>query len=71
MCCLCCRRTWAWLLPVIGHTNALEHVHFQRLAECKVLAVVVNKSGMVRDRLMRVGVDIPQLELDRGGTVHQ
>jgi heat-inducible transcriptional repressor len=48
----------------IGHTNALEHVHFQRLGECKVLAVVVNKSGMVRDRLMRVGVDIPQLELD-------
>ena len=45
----------------IGHTNALEHVHFQRLAECKVLAVVVNKSGMVRDRLMRVGVDIPQI----------
>jgi heat-inducible transcriptional repressor len=48
----------------IGHTNALEHVHFQRLAECKVLAVVVNKSGMVRDRLMRVGADITQLELD-------
>jgi heat-inducible transcriptional repressor len=48
----------------IGHTNALEHVHVQRLAECKVLAVVVNKSGMVRDRLMRVGVDIPQIELD-------
>ena len=48
----------------IGPKNALEHVHFQRLAECKVLAVVVNKNGVVRDRLMRVTNDIPQLELD-------
>ncbi len=47
-----------------GPKNALEHMHFQRLADCKVLAVVVNRNGIVRDRLMRVGVDIPQLELD-------
>ena len=49
----------------VGPKNALEHVHFQRLADCKVLAVVVNKSGIVRDRLMRVSSDIPQLELDQ------
>ena len=49
----------------MGPRNALEHVHFQRLAECKVLCVVVNKNGIVRDRLMRVGNDIPQLELDQ------
>jgi heat-inducible transcriptional repressor len=48
-----------------GPKNALEHVHFQRLADCKVLCVVVNKNGMVRDRLMRVAIDIPQLELDQ------
>ncbi|HEY3928601.1 MAG TPA: heat-inducible transcriptional repressor HrcA [Candidatus Koribacter sp.] len=48
-----------------GPRNALEHVHFQRLAECKVLAVVVNKNGIVRDRLMRVQSDIPQMELDQ------
>ncbi len=48
-----------------GPRNALEHVHFQRLAECKVLAVVVNRNGIVRDRLMRVGADIPQAELDQ------
>ena len=48
-----------------GPKNALEHVHFQRLAECKVLGVVVNKNGIVRDRLMRVAADIPQMELDQ------
>ncbi|ABF42245.1 heat-inducible transcription repressor HrcA [Candidatus Koribacter versatilis Ellin345] len=48
----------------IGPKNALEHVHFQRLAESKVLCVVVNKNGIVRDRIMRLGKDIPQLELD-------
>lgn len=48
-----------------GPKNALEHIHFQRLAESKVLAVVVNKNGIVRDRLMRIAKDIPQLELDQ------
>ena len=49
----------------IGPKNALEHVHFQRLGDCKVLAVVVNKNGVVRDRMMRVSKDIPQMELDQ------
>lgn len=47
-----------------GSSNALEHVHFQRLAANKVLAIVVTKSGIVRDRLLRLGKDIEQLELD-------
>jgi heat-inducible transcriptional repressor len=42
--------------------NALEHVYFSRLGDQKVLAVVVTKSGLVRDRVLRL--DIPQHELD-------
>ena len=45
-----------------GPKNALEHVYFSRLGDQKVLAVVVTKSGLVRDRLMRL--DLPQAELD-------
>ena len=32
--------------------DMLEHVHFSRLAEARVLAVVVTRSGMVRDRVL-------------------
>jgi heat-inducible transcriptional repressor len=42
--------------------NSLEHVYFSRLGDQKVLAVVVTKSGLVRDRVLRM--DIPQHELD-------
>ena len=45
-----------------GPKNALEHVYFSRLGDQKVLAVVVTKSGLVRDRLMRL--DLPQADLD-------
>src|SRR5438270_2986446 len=45
-----------------GPKNALEHVYFSRLGDQKVLAVVVTKSGRVRDRLMRL--DLPQGDLD-------
>jgi heat-inducible transcriptional repressor len=45
-----------------GPRNALEHVYFQRLADQKVLAVVVSRSGLVRDRVIRL--DLPQSELD-------
>lgn len=47
-----------------GPRNALEHVHFQRLAEQKILAVVVTRSGLVRDRVIRIEHDISQPELD-------
>src|ERR1700760_1875288 len=33
-----------------GPRNALEHVYFSRLGDRKILAVVVTKSGVVRDR---------------------
>src|ERR1700675_1938558 len=49
-------------VAVPGAKNALEHVYFSRLADQKVLAVVVTRSGVVRDRVLRL--DIPQSELD-------
>ena len=45
-----------------GPRNALEHVYFSRLSDAKVLAVVVTKSGVVRDRVLRL--DIQQNDLD-------
>ncbi len=45
-----------------GPRNALEHVYFSRLSDAKVLAVVVTRSGVVRDRVLRL--DIPQSDLD-------
>jgi heat-inducible transcriptional repressor len=47
-----------------GDRNELEHVYFSRLASGKVLAVVVTKSGVVRDRVLRMDRDIPQTELE-------
>jgi heat-inducible transcriptional repressor len=45
-----------------GPKNALEHVYFSRLGDQKVLAVVVTRSGVVRDRVLRL--DISQADLD-------
>jgi len=45
-----------------GSKNALEHVYFSRLGDQKVLAVVVTRSGLVRDRILRM--DLPQADLD-------
>jgi heat-inducible transcriptional repressor len=49
-------------IAVGGPKNALEHVYFSRLGDQKVLAVVVTKSGLVRDRVLRM--DLPQQDLD-------
>jgi heat-inducible transcriptional repressor len=49
-------------VAVSGPKNALEHVYFSRLGDQKVLAVVVTKSGVVRDRVLRL--DLPQADLD-------
>jgi heat-inducible transcriptional repressor len=45
-----------------GPKNALEHVYFSRLSDQKVLAVLVTRSGLVRDRVLRL--DLPQADLD-------
>ncbi len=44
--------------------DMLEHVHFSRLAEARVLAVVVTKSGMVRDRVLALDRDLSLVELE-------
>src|SRR5213079_603446 len=49
-------------VAVSGPKNALEHVYFSRLGDQKVLAVVVTRSGLVRDRVLRL--DLPQADLD-------
>jgi len=45
-----------------GPKNALEHVYFSRLGDQKVLAVLVTRSGLVRDRVLRL--DLSQVDLD-------
>lgn len=47
-----------------GPQNALEHVYFSRQGPNKVLAVVVTKSGVVHDRMMRLEHDLNQTDLD-------
>ncbi|HEX2328614.1 MAG TPA: heat-inducible transcriptional repressor HrcA [Candidatus Angelobacter sp.] len=47
-----------------GPQYALEHVYFSRQAPNKVLAVVVTKSGVVHDRIMRLENDLSQTDLD-------
>jgi heat-inducible transcriptional repressor len=44
--------------------DTLEHVHFSRLVERRVLAVVVTRSGMVRDRVLTLDHDVNVLELE-------
>src|SRR3984893_926464 len=45
-----------------GPKNALEHLYFSRLGDQKVLAVLVTRSGLVRDRVLRL--DLSQSDLD-------
>ena len=44
--------------------DTLEHVHFSRLAPARVLAVVVTRSGMVRDRVLALDRDLTLGELE-------
>jgi heat-inducible transcriptional repressor len=46
-----------------GPKNALEHVYFSRLGDQKVLAVLVTRSGLVRDRVLRLDLSQPELDL--------
>jgi heat-inducible transcriptional repressor len=47
-----------------GVHNALEHVYFSRLGDRKILAVVVTRSGLVRDRVLRVQRDLEPADLE-------
>ena len=44
--------------------NALDHVYFSRLGDKKILAVVVMKSGVVRDRVLRISTELTQQDLE-------
>jgi heat-inducible transcriptional repressor len=44
--------------------DQLEHVHFSRLAQARVLAVVVTRGGMVRDRVLALDQDLSAGELE-------
>jgi len=50
--------------PGPGQHNALEHVYFQRLGDKKVLAVVVMRNGVVRDRVLRLSNDLPVADME-------
>jgi len=47
-----------------GPKNALDHIYFSRLGDKKILAVVVMKSGVVRDRVLRMTDDLAQNDLE-------
>src|SRR3982074_576105 len=46
-----------------GAKNALEHVYFSRLGDQKVLAVLVTRSGLVGDRVLRLNLQQDDLDL--------
>jgi heat-inducible transcriptional repressor len=47
-----------------GQRNELEHVYFQRQGDKKVLAVVVMRNGLVRDRVLRLTDDLTANDLE-------
>ena len=51
----------------LAASDLLEHVHFTRLAERRVLAVVVGRSGTVRDRLLLIQEDLSSSQLEAAG----
>lgn len=50
-----------------GPKEVLEHIHFSRLGDQKVLAVLITRSGVVRDRVLRLQMEIPQADLELAG----
>jgi heat-inducible transcriptional repressor len=54
-------------IAAISGVDALEHVHFSRLAESRILAVVVTKAGLVRDRVLTLNRDLTSRELEAAG----
>jgi heat-inducible transcriptional repressor len=51
-------------IAAAADSDMLEHVHFSRLAAARVLAVVVTRSGMVRDRVLALDKDLSLVELE-------
>ena len=51
-------------IGAVANADLLEHVHFSRLAAKRILAVLVTRSGMVRDRVLAVERDLSIVELE-------
>ena len=51
-------------IGAVANADLLEHVHFSRLAARRVLAVLVTRSGMVRDRVLAIDRDLSMVELE-------
>ena len=51
-------------MALVAGGDTLEHVHFSRLGKGRVLAVVVTSSGLVRDRVLTLDVDVTAQELE-------
>lgn len=51
-------------IAAVADGDVLEHVHFSRLAPSRVLAVVVTRSGLVRDRVLALDKDLSVRELE-------
>src|SRR3954469_15416442 len=47
-----------------GPKEVLEHIHFTRLGDNRVLAVVITKSGVVRDKMLRVDNELSHADLE-------
>jgi heat-inducible transcriptional repressor len=54
-------------IAAVAEGDLLEHVHFSRLAPARVLAVVVTRSGLVRDRVLALDKDLTVRELEVAG----
>ncbi len=48
----------------VERVDTLEHIHFSRLAEARVLAVLVTQSGQVRDRVLAMDKNLSSLALE-------
>lgn len=51
-------------LTAAGDRELLEHVHFVRLGQARVLTVLVTTTGVVRDRLLMLDHDLSSAELE-------
>ena len=47
-----------------GRKEVLEHVHFTKLSDNRVLAVVITKSGVVRDKMLRLEHELSATDLE-------
>jgi heat-inducible transcriptional repressor len=51
-------------LACATETQVLEHIHFSRLSQGRVLAVLVTQAGAVQDRVLALDHDLTHIELE-------